>query len=196
MPGSWERCFKAADLVKKHCPVHLNFTLQADNYLELGEFFELVKSKGYKASIIPVSLKLAAQPKLQGALSDYNIPILKQQIKKALTTGAVLNNKEFLKIFMRKLEKGPYRHPCYSPSVCVLVFVNGDIYPCGNLDEAVGNLSLGKKFKDVYKEYKEMRKRLWSGDHSFCNQCIYPDISTPATIRSSVIPFIKKKLGK
>lgn len=194
MPGSWERAFKAAELVRKHCPVHLNFTLQKDNYLELGEFFELAKSKGYKASMIPVSLKLAAQPKLEGNLTGYNIPILKQELKKALATGAVLNNKEFLKIFMRKIENGPYRHPCFSPSNCILVFVNGDIYPCGNLDEVVGNISSGRKFKDVYKGYEETRKKLWRGDHPFCNQCVYPDISTPATIRSAAGPFIKKRL--
>jgi MoaA/NifB/PqqE/SkfB family radical SAM enzyme len=193
MPGSWERAFKAADLIKKYCPVHLNFTLQADNYLELGDFFELVKSRGYKASIIPVSLKLAAQPKLQGDLTDYNIPILKQQLKKALATGAVLNNKVFLDIFMKKLEKGPYKHPCYSPSNCILIFVNGDIYPCGNLDETVGNLSEGK-IKDIYGKYVEFRKRLWKGDHPFCNQCVYPDISTPATIRASVVPYFKKQI--
>lgn len=196
MPGSWERAFRAADMIKEYCPVKLNFTLQADNYLELGDYFELVKKRGYKASIIPVSLKLAAQPKLDGKLAGYNIPILKQQLKRALATGVVLNNKEFLNIFMKKVEKGPYRHHCYSPSKCILIFVNGDVYPCGNLDETVGNLAPGKKFKDVYREYEDTRKRLWSGDHPFCNQCVYPDISTPGTIRSSVAPYLKKSLLK
>ncbi|MDD5145049.1 MAG: radical SAM protein [Candidatus Pacebacteria bacterium] len=192
--GSFERVLRAAEIARKKCPTHLNFVLQTDNYRELGEYCQLVKKLGLKTMIIPVSLKLAAQPKISDCLSEYDLPTLKRQIKLALASGVVMNNHEFLRMFLRKAEKGPYQHPCLVPQKCILIFVNGDVYPCGNFDEPVGNLAQGKSFKDIYDNYREMRSRIHKGTHPFCNKCVYPDITTPGTIRSSVLPYLKKTL--
>jgi len=191
--GAWARAVKTVEIAKeKGCPVHLNFTLQSDNYLELPDFCELAKSLGVQAAVIPVSLKLAAQPKIPNSLSQYNIPILEDHLDKALKSGALIDNREFWKIFLKKLKKGPFPQKCYSPSRCILIFANGDIYPCGNLDVAAGTLLPPKKLKDVYQEYRPLRKEINKGKHPFCAQCVYPDISNKKTIRSAVTPYLKQ----
>lgn len=189
--GSFERVIRAAKIARERCPTHLNFVLQTDNYLELVDYCQLVKKLGLKTMIIPVSLKLAAQPKISDSLSQYDIPALKKQIKEALKTGVVLNNLEFLRLFLEKVERGPIAHPCLVPQKCILIFVNGDVYPCGNFDFPVGNLSPGKNLKEIYQNYQGVREKIRSGSHQFCQQCVYPDITTPRTIRSSIIPFLK-----
>ncbi|MBU4078512.1 radical SAM protein [Patescibacteria group bacterium] len=195
--GAWERAIKAVETAKKHqCPVRLNFVLQADNYLELVDFCHLAKKLKVNASLIPVSLKLAAQPWISNDLSKYDIPLLKKQLDEALKTGVIENNPAFLKIFLKKLEKGPFPQKCLTPSTCVLIFTNSDVYPCGNFDVVAGNLSKGKSFKDIYKNYESMRKEVRSGTHHFCDQCVYSDIVTKGTIRSSVGHFFRKTLEK
>ncbi|MFH1462583.1 MAG: radical SAM protein [bacterium] len=195
LKGSWERAVKTVKLAKEQCPMHLNFTLQADNYLELPEYCDFAKNLGVKVSIIPISLKLAAQPRIPTWLGDYNIPILKDHLAKAFKSGVILNNQEFFKsIFFKKLEKGAFPTRCLAPFRCILIFTNGDVYPCGNLDIAVGNLSLGKKFKDVYRDYAPMRKQISSGQRDFCNRCIYTDIMTDQILLAAVEPFVKQKL--
>lgn len=192
--GSWQRAVKAFKIAKNHCPTHLNFTLQTDNYLELADFCHFAKKLGATVGIIPVSLKLAAQPRISERFSEYNIPILKQQIIKALKTNIVFTNQNFLKLFLAKLEKGPIPQRCLAPYRCILIFTNGDIYPCGNFDQPVGNLSPGKKLKEIYNGYQKIRKEVWSGSHPFCAQCVYPDITTRQTIRAAIIPFLKRSL--
>lgn len=193
--GAWERAIKAAKIARSYCPTHLNFTLQADNYLELVDYCKLVKKLGFSTSIIPVSLKLAAQPWISNKLSRYNMPLLKQQISQALKTGAILNNREFLRIFLAKIEKGPIPQQCLAPYRCVLIFTNSDVYPCGNFNLPVGNLSKGRSFKDIYRNYQKMRKEVRSGSHQFCSQCVYPDIANRQTIKSSIVPFLKKHIS-
>jgi len=194
--GAWERAIKAVKIAKEHCPTRLNFVLQADNYLEMVDFCHLAKKLAVPVALIPVSLKLAAQPWISNHLSKYDIPLLKQQITQALKTGVIVNNKEFLKIFLAKVEKGPFPQKCLAPFYCVLIFTNSDVYPCGNFDIPVGNLSIGKSFEDIYRNYQAMRKEVSSGSHRFCDQCVYSDIATWGTIRSNIIPFLQKSLKK
>lgn len=196
MKGAWERAIRAAQIAQKRCQTHLNFTLQSDNYRELPDFCEMAKRLGFPVSIIPVSLKLAAQPKISDKLSEYDIPLLKEKIEKALATGAMLDNLEFINIFLRKLEKGPISQKCMAPSRCILIFYNGDIYPCGNFDQVVGNLKEGKKLKDVYRDYAKIRNEIWAGKHPFCAQCVYPDIANRQTIWSAAKSYLKDRLNK
>ncbi|MDO8601461.1 MAG: radical SAM protein [bacterium] len=197
MKGAWERAIKTVELAKKNnCPVHLNLTLQSDNYLELVDFANLAKKMGVSAAVIPVSLKLAAQPWIPSTLSQYNIPILEDHLSRALKTGVLFDNREFLRIFLRKLKKGASPQKCLSPYRCILIFTNGDVYPCGNLDVAAGNLSQGKKLKDVYKNYRKLREEIASGCHEFCSQCVYPDITTNRTLLSSAGFVLKNILKK
>jgi len=160
------------------------------------DFCHLAKKLAVPVALIPVSLKLAAQPWISNHLSKYDIPLLKQQITQALKTGVIVNNKEFLKIFLAKVEKGPFPQKCLAPFYCVLIFTNSDVYPCGNFDIPVGNLSIGKSFEDIYRNYQAMRKEVSSGSHRFCDQCVYSDIATWGTIRSNIIPFLQKSLKK
>jgi len=194
--GAWERAIQAAKIAKEHCPVRFNFVLQTDNYTELVDFCNLAKKLGINVGVIPVSLKLAAQSRISNDLCKYDIPLLKKQLAQALETGVIVNNKEFLSIFLTKAEKGPFPQKCLAPFYCVLIFTNGDVYPCGNFDEPVGNLSIGKSFKDIYRNYRNMRKEIRSGSHRFCSQCVYSDIATTGTIRSNIAPFLKKSLKK
>ncbi len=194
--GAFDRALKALEIARKKCPTHLNFTLQSDNYLELLDFVELLKKLKVPGSIIPVSLKLAAQPKISDRLSDYNIPILEQDLRKAMASGALIDNQAFIETFLRKLKNGPEKQKCLSAHRCILIFVNSDVYPCGNLDVPAGKLSLDKKMKDVWKEYRGLRKEIASGNHKFCHQCVYPDITTRATLRSAAFPYLKQIFKK
>jgi len=192
MKGSWERAIRAAEIAKEHCPTRLNFVLQAANYTELVDFCHLAKKLGVSAGLIPVSLKLVAQPRITNDLSKYDIPLLKRILAEAFKTGVIEHNQELFRIFLRKLEKGPFPQKCLAPFRCLLIFTDSDVYPCGSFDVPVGNLSIGKSFKDVYQNYKNVRKETWSGSHKFCDMCVYSDLSTRATLLSSVFPFFQK----
>ncbi|MDO8424728.1 MAG: radical SAM protein [bacterium] len=192
--GAFERAVKTVEMAKERGVFnHLNFTLQTDNYLELPEYCDFAKKLGVKVGIIPLSLKLAAQPYISDNLSRYNIPILKGHLKKAFASGVILNNQAFFSdIFFRKMEKGPYPTKCLAPYRCILIFINGDVYPCGNLDLIAGNLQPGKKLKDIWRDYSPLRKEIASGKRDFCNRCDYTDIATRRTIVSSALPYLKR----
>ncbi len=197
LQGAWGRAVKTVQMAKDKFPVHLNLTLQKDNYLELPEYCKFAKKLGVKVSIIPISLKLAAQPRIPTWLGDYDIPILKENLEKAFKSGVILNNKAFFDtIFLKKLEKGAFKTECLAPFRCILIFINGDVYPCGNLDVAAGNLMPGKKFKDIYRDYAALRKEISTGKRDFCNKCFYTDIMTKKILVSSIAPYIKQKLWK
>lgn len=194
LKGAWERAVKTVKMAQERgCFNHLNFTLQTDNYRELPEYCDFAKKLGAKVGIIPVSLKLAAQPCIPNSLSQYDIPLLKRNIEKAFKSGVLLNNREFFeKIFFRKLEKGPFPTKCLAPYRCILIFTNGDVYACGNLDVIAGNLQLGQSLKDIYRDYAPLRNDIASGSRDFCNRCVYTDIATKGTIISSALPYLKR----
>ena len=195
--GSWERAINTVKIAKEYCVVsQLNFVLQADNYSELVDFCLLAKQLGVPVSVIPVSLKLAAQPSLSEDVIEFDTRLLKHSIDEAMKVGNISNNPEFFRIFLSKLKKGGIRQQCLAPFNCVLIFTNGDIYPCGNFDIAVGNLSEGKSLKDVYQDYKTWRKVIWSGSHDRCRSCTYPDIVTRETLRSSMVSFARRSLKR
>lgn len=195
--GSWEKAINAVKIAKQHCQVsQVNFVLQPDNYHEVVDFCQLAKKLEVRVALIPVSLKLAAQSSLSEDMKDFDIPLLKKLLNEAIKVGNVSNNPEFLRIFLSKLEKGATSQPCMSPFNCILIFTNGDIYPCGNFDIAVGNLSEGKRLKDIYSNYKTWRKKILSGLHERCSRCVYPDIITRGTLRSNISTFIKKGFKK
>jgi MoaA/NifB/PqqE/SkfB family radical SAM enzyme len=195
--GSWDKAVAAVKIAKQHCRVsQLNFVLQPDNYREVVDFCRLAKKLGVVVGLIPVSLKLAAQASISDDLHEFDIPLLKRLLQEAFAVGNVLNNQEFFKTFLSKIENGEASQPCMSPFHCVLIFANGDVYPCGNFDIPVGNLGLGVSFKEVYKNYTDWRQKILSGEHTRCRRCIYPDIITRRTLQSSVAAFMKGSLNK
>lgn len=197
MKGSWKKAVKAIEIAKKHCVVkQLNFVLQKDNYHELNDFIHFANQMDVPVALIPVSQKLAAQTPLTKTLVEFDLHTLKEVLNQALRTGFVLNAKPFIDLFLEKLENGAIRQQCMAPYHCILIYSNGDLYPCGNLDITVGNLSYGRNLNDLYAQYEGIRKQIWSGLHPFCNRCIYPDILNRATLRSGIGMFIRKFLRK
>jgi len=193
--GSWDKAVKAVDIAKKHCLVkQLNFVLQKDNYQELIDFLHFAKKLKVPVSLIPVSLKLAAQTPISQTLVEFDLARLREILNKALKIGNVMNTKAFIDLFLDKLEKGPIRHQCMAPHHCILIYSNGDLYPCGNLDLTVGNLSLGQHLRELYDKYEDIRTKICSGQHPFCNRCIYPDIMNRSTLSSGIGMFMKKLL--
>ena len=192
--GSWEKAINAVKIAKKHCVVkQLNFVLQKDNYHELVDFCRLAKQLEVPVVLIPISLKLAAQSPISKTLKEFDIKRLKELLNEAIAVGNISYNKAFVDLFLSKIEKGERRQQCMAPYHCILIFSNGDIYPCGNLDTAVGNLSQGKHLKDLYKKYGDMRKEIWSGLHPFCSKCIYPDILNRKILRSGIGMFVRER---
>lgn len=191
--GSFDKAVKTVKMAKERCLVHINFVVQTDNYLEMADYCKLAKELGVKASFIPVSLDLAAQPHMSESLVQFDPALLKRQIEESLKTGVVLNSPASLENFYTREEKGHFAQKCLAPYRCVLIFNNGDVYPCGNFDMPVGNLSLDKKLKDIWKGYKNIRKEVRSGKHDFCNRCTYGDVSTRQTLRANVIPYLKRR---
>jgi MoaA/NifB/PqqE/SkfB family radical SAM enzyme len=196
MKGCFEKAVNAIKIAKEHCQVkQVNFVLQKDNYLELPDFLKLAKQLEVQVSLIPVSQKLAAQNPLSQNLIEFDLPRLKQILDEAFAFGNILNNRAFIDLFLTKLEKGAVRHPCMAPYNCILIYSNGDIYPCGNLDVTAGNLDLNSRLGDLYAGYEAIRKEIWSGQHPFCNKCIYPDITNRHTLLSGTSQFIQKRLS-
>lgn len=195
--GSWQRAIDAIKIARKHCQVgQLNFVLQADNYHELVDFCLLAKQLKLPVVLIPVSLKLAAQPSVSEDLVQFDTSLLKHLINEALKVGNVLNSQAFLKTFLSKLDKGPTRQQCSAPYRCILIFTNGDVYPCGNFHRPPGNLSQGKRLEDIYQDYQVLRKTIWSGSYEPCSSCIYPDIRNRSVLRSAVMLSLKRKLKR
>lgn len=195
--GSWERAINAVKIAKEHCEVgQLNFVLQPSNYLEAVDFCLLAKQLGLPVAVIPVSIKLAAQPSISEDFIEFDTQLLKHTIDEAMKVGNVLNNPEFFRLVLSKLDKGSTRQRCMFPFRSILIFANGDIYPCGNFDTPAGNLSEGKSLKDIYRDYKALRKTVWSGVHDRCSTCIYPDIVTRRTLRSAVWWFARRSLKR
>ncbi len=195
--GGWEAAMNAVKIAKEHCEVgQLNFVLQPGNYLELPDFCLLAKQLGIPVAVIPVSTKLAGQPSISGNFIEFDTHLLKHSIDEAMKVGNVLNNPEFFRIFLSKLEKGTTHQRCMFPSRCILVYANGYIYPCGNFDIPVGNLSEGTRLEDIYQDYKTLRKMVWSGLHDRCSSCIYPDITTRRTLLSAVWWFARRNLKR
>ncbi|TET84004.1 MAG: hypothetical protein E3J36_02665, partial [Candidatus Nealsonbacteria bacterium] len=192
--GSWERAVNAVRIAKKHCRVsQVNFVIQKDNYTEVADFCQLAKRLGVPVSVIPCSLKLAAQPPVSNQLTDFNTQRMEDLIRVALKEENI-SNREFLKFFLSKLKKRSPHQRCMAPFRIILIFTNGDIYPCGNFDKPVGNLSKGKSLKEIYRNYKSVRKEVWTGLHGPCNRCTYPDLFTRQRLRSVMIWFLRKKL--
>ena len=195
MKGSWEKAVRAVDIAKEHCLVkQLNHVLQKDNYQELVDFLHFAKQLEIPVSLIPVSLKLAAQNPISQTLVEFDLVRLREILNKALKIGNVMNTKAFIDLFLEKLEKGPIRHQCMAPHHCILIYSNGDLYPCGNLDLTVGNLSFGRNLRKLYAEYEDIRMEIGSGLHPFCNRCIYPDIMNRSTLSSGIGMFMKRLL--
>lgn len=198
MKGSFERAIKTVKMAKERsCLIHLNFVVQTDNYLEMADYCQLAKELGVRASFIPVDLDLAAQPHMSESLRQFDIPLLKQQIEEAIKTGVVLNSPASMKNFFSRTEKkDSLPQKCLAPYRCILIFNNSDVYPCGGFDMPVGNLAFGKRLKDIWRDYRDLRREVSSGKHAFCADCTYGDVSTRQTIRSSVIPYLKRRFLK
>jgi len=195
--GSWENAIKTIQVAKKKCMVkQVNFVLQKDNYHELMDFIQLANEMDVPVALIPVSLKLAAQTPLSKSLVELDLKDLRKLIGKAMNTGRVLNTQPFIDLCFEKLEKGTVRQKCMAPYHCILIYSNGDVYPCGNLDLTVGTLSYDQHLKDLYATYGSIRWRIWSGLHPFCNQCIYPDIMNRSTLRWGIKMFVRRLLSR
>lgn len=192
--GSWERAVNAVRIAKKYCQVsQLNFVIQKENYHEVADFCRLAKKLGVPVSFIPCSLKLAAQPPLQNNLTQFDLQKLKESIEIALKVGNIANQ-EYLRFFLAKLNKGCNSQRCLAPFRIILIFANGDIYPCGNFDQPVGNLSKGKSLKEIYRNYAKIRKEIWRGEHEFCKKCTYPDLFTRKRLELVMSNFLRRKL--
>lgn len=195
--GAFERAIKTIEIAKKNgCTPRLNFVIQKDNYLELIDYCKLAKELGVEASFIPVSLDLDGQPHLPEALAQYDIAELKEQIMGAMETGVVQRDPAFMDNFFRRTKEGPSPQKCLAPYRCILIFNNGDVYPCGAFDKPVGNLSMDREFKDIWKEYEGLRKQVWAGKYKFCDKCVYGDIWNRKTILAAALPYLKRRFSK
>jgi MoaA/NifB/PqqE/SkfB family radical SAM enzyme len=176
--GSWEKAVKTVKLATKKASVsQLNFVLQADNYTELVDYCKFARSLGVGVSIIPISLKLAAQPSIAKKMAKIDPAYIRSLIEQAMDVGNVLNTREFFDIYFNKLENGPCRQTCLFPYEGILIFTNSYVYPCGNFDRPVGKLTEKKKIKDIFQSYENIRKEVSrAGNHKRCTDCTYGDI--------------------
>jgi radical SAM protein with 4Fe4S-binding SPASM domain len=182
--------------MKKICPVRLNFVIQADNYKELVDYCKLAKKLGVEGSFIPVTLDLDGQPHLPENLAKYDLNVLREQIEGAMKTGLIQKEPAFMKNFFDRTKAGPSPQKCLAPYRCILIFNNGDVYPCGAFDKPVGNLSLDKKFIDIWNNYEGLRKQVWEGKYTFCDKCVYADISNRRTLLSAIAPYLRRRFLK
>ncbi|MBI4101552.1 MAG: radical SAM protein [Candidatus Nealsonbacteria bacterium] len=197
MPGSFERAIKTIEMAKERgIKVHLNFVVQSDNYLEMADYCNLAKKLGVLASFIPVSLDLDAQPHMPERLNQFDVRLLKEQIQKIKESGVAMNSAAALENFISRTERGSAPQKCLAPYRCILVFNHGQVYPCGAFDKPVGDLVLGKKFKDIWREYRGLRQQVASGKYSFCDKCTYGDLSNRQTLLTSVLPYLKRRFLK
>lgn len=175
--GSWEKAVKTVKMAKKKYAVsQINSVLQADNYMHLVDYCKFAKKLGVKVSIIPISPKLAAQPKISKKMAQVDVNTLRSVIDEAMKVGVITNTKEFFEIYYSKFKEkiDPEKRLC--PYYYILFFANGDVYPCGNFDRPIGKLTKTKSFREIYREYKKIRKEVKDGKHKHCWTCTYPDI--------------------
>ena len=157
---------------------HIIATLIAANreaFLSDDDITKMAKSLGVMASIIPISLDLVAQPRLDGGLAEIDPVMLRDQIEKAYAVGNVATSREFIEFWMAKANKEETRTRCLAPNVEILIFATGDVYPCGNIQKPVGNLR-EDSLENIYQNYRERRKEIRAGSYPPCDECIYPDI--------------------
>jgi MoaA/NifB/PqqE/SkfB family radical SAM enzyme len=192
--GSWEKAVQLVKRLKEMGKINqINFVLQRDNYLELEEYTKMAKSLGVMASIIPVSLDLVAQPRLEGDLAEIDPVLLRDQIEKAYAVGNIATSREFIEFWMAKANKEETRTKCLAPNVEILVFATGDVYPCGNIQKPVGNLR-EDSLENIYQNYRDRRKEIREGEYPPCNECIYPDIIFARGLWQNTERLIKKGL--
>jgi len=176
-PGSWEKAVKTVKLAKKKYAIsQINMVLQADNYEYLLDYCEFAKSLGVKVSIIPISPKLAAQPRISKKMAQVDPQVLRTILKKAMKTGVLNNTWEFFEIYLSKFGDGVKAEKRLCPYYYILIFSNSDVYPCGNFDQPVGKLTRTRKLKKIYQDYEKIRKEVAGGCHKHCLDCTYPDI--------------------
>lgn len=192
-PGSWQRAVKTVKKAKKLCAVsQINMVLQADNYQYLLQYCEFAKSLGVKASIIPVSPKLAAQPKISKRMAQIDPQILRGLLKKAIRSGVITNSWEFFEFYLSQFDSGEKPQPRLCPYFYILIFSNGDVYPCGNFDKPVGKLTKTRKLEEIYTNYENVRREVAAGCHRHCWTCTYPDIVPYRGIFRTVEVFLKE----
>lgn len=195
LKGSWKQAVRTVKLAKKKASVsQINFVLQADNYLELVDYCKFAKSLGVKVAIIPISPKLAAQPAISKKLGRADTSFLKSILEKAMAVGNVLNTREFFDLYLSKFDCRSCPQKCLAPHDCILIFANGDVYPCGNFYKPVGRLTERKRLKDIYRNYKDVRKAVRQGSYKPCYSCTYPDIIPNRGLLSNIKFFAGEAL--
>jgi len=176
MEGSWDKAVSLVKRLKEMGKINqINFVLQRDNYLELEEYAKMAKSLGVMVSIIPISLDLVAQPRLEEGLAEIDPVLLRDQIEKAYAVGNVATTREFIEFWLAKANNEETGTRCLAPNVEILVFATGDVYPCGNIQKPVGNLR-ESSLEKIYENYQQRRKEIRAGAYAPCDDCIYPDI--------------------
>jgi len=176
MEGSWEKAVGLVKRLKEMGKINqINFVLQRDNYLELEDYCRLAESLGVMVSIIPISLDLVAQPRLEDGLAEIDPVLLSDQIEKAYAVDNVATSREFIEFWLAKAYKEVTRTRCPAPNVEILIFATGDVYPCGNIQKPVGNLREAS-LESIYENYRDRRKTIRAGNYPPCDECIYPDI--------------------
>lgn len=195
LKGSWKQAVKTVKLAKKKSSVsQVNFVLQADNYLELVDFCKFAKSLGVNVSIIPVSSCLAAQPAISKKYGKVDTAPLRSIIDEAMAVGNVLNTREFFDIYFYKLNNKVTQQTCLFPYECILIFANSYVYPCGNFSRPVGKLTEKKRLRDIYRDYKDVRKAVRLGLHNPCFTCTYGDLIPCRGPWSTIKFFVREAL--
>lgn len=194
--GSWLKAISTVKLIKKLnlCEItQVNFCLQPDNYHELREMCKLAKTLDVGVSIIPVSLQLAAQDSISENINDIKPSDMWRMIEFAMMKeDNILNSKVFFDDVFPKMIGQYHKEKCLAPYIGLLIFANGDIYPCGNFDIPCGRLTEDAHLNELYEDYKSVRKEICSGKHEFCNEsCTYPDI-IPGDLKSNIKLFLEK----
>ena len=191
---SWNRAFDLVNRIIRDdlCEIpHLNFALQRDNYKELSMFCMLIKKRHLKVSIIPISLHLSAQPALNEKFGAFDFKIMKDEIDGAYRVGNVVTSRSFLENVHAKMEGKRSVERCLTPYTDILIFTNGDVFPCGNIDKPMGNLSINDSLQSIYDDAQESRKDIFKGRNEYCNRkCVYPDIK-PADLKGNVKLFME-----
>jgi len=193
--GSWSSAINFINKVQDEqisTITQVNFALQHDNYQELTLFCELMKSKGLKVSIIPISLHLSAQPGLEASMSIFDMDLLKLQIDNAYSVGNVVTSRTLLDLLISKINGNTTPQKCLTPFTDILIFADGNVFPCGNIDVSMGVLTLKKKLKGIYNSFHSTRIDIVKGKHPYCNQkCVYPDIS-PRDLKTNLNMFMER----
>ncbi|MCK5343221.1 MAG: radical SAM protein [Candidatus Heimdallarchaeota archaeon] len=193
--NSWS---SALNFIKKVQTRHIskitqiNFALQNDNYQELPVFCKYMKTLNLKVSIIPISLHLSAQPSLNKSLGNFNTQELTQKIDEAYEVGNITTNRVLLDLLLDKQCGNHSKQKCLTPFTDILIFADGNVFPCGNIDVSMGILTQDTTLSSLYNSFLKTRLQISNGKHPYCNQkCVYPDIS-PRDIKTNVKMFVEK----